>query len=81
MACLQAYGEAADALGHHPDLHITSYRTVTVELTTHARGGITINDFIVAAKLDAIPVTYSPKWLRENPDTTAGVAPTPDKET
>jgi hypothetical protein len=23
-------------------------------------------DFVLAAKLDALDVTYSPKWLREN---------------
>ena len=31
----------AEEAGHHPDLHLTSYRTVEVKLSTHARGGIT----------------------------------------
>jgi len=75
MAAIVAFGEAADAAGHHPDLHLTDYRTVTVRLTTHGLDGrLSINDFIVAAKLDAIPVAYSPKWARENPEVRAGKA-------
>jgi hypothetical protein len=31
-----------------------------------------------AAKSDLIPVTYSPKWLKENPDVRAGVKATPE---
>lgn len=30
----------------------------------HATGGLTLNDFILAAKLDQIEVEYSPKWLK-----------------
>ena len=41
---------------HHPDLHLIDYREVSVELTTHAIGGLSENDFIVAAKIDQIPV-------------------------
>jgi 4a-hydroxytetrahydrobiopterin dehydratase len=41
----------AEAEGHHPDLHL-SYGTLTVELTTHVTGGLTENDFILAAKID-----------------------------
>lgn len=44
----------AEADGHHPDLAI-SYNTVTVELWTHAIGGLSENDFIVAAKIDVLP--------------------------
>lgn len=58
---------------HHPDLAITSYRDVTITLFTHALGGLSINDFILAARLDRVPITYSPKWLQQHPDTTAGV--------
>jgi 4a-hydroxytetrahydrobiopterin dehydratase len=41
---------------HHPDLHLTGYRQVAVELSTHAIGGLSENDFILAAKIDRIPV-------------------------
>ena len=46
----------AEAEGHHPDFHLTGYRQVAIELTTHAVGGLTENDFILAAKIDAIPI-------------------------
>lgn len=48
-------GDVADAEDHHPDLHLTEYRNAAVELWTHAAGGLTENDFIVAAKIDALP--------------------------
>jgi 4a-hydroxytetrahydrobiopterin dehydratase len=44
----------AELEGHHPDLHLTGYRNVAVELWTHAAGGLTENDFILAAKIDAL---------------------------
>lgn len=47
-------GEVAEAEDHHPDLHLTNYREVRIELWTHAVGGLTENDFIVAAKIDAL---------------------------
>lgn len=48
--------ELAEADGHHPDLHIEGYRNVSVELWTHAIGGLSENDFILAAKIDELPV-------------------------
>jgi 4a-hydroxytetrahydrobiopterin dehydratase len=47
-------GDVAEAEDHHPDLHLANYRDVTVELWTHAAGGLTDNDFILAAKIDAL---------------------------
>jgi 4a-hydroxytetrahydrobiopterin dehydratase len=41
---------------HHPDLHLTGYRNVKIELWTHAIGGLSINDFILAAKINEVPV-------------------------
>jgi 4a-hydroxytetrahydrobiopterin dehydratase len=41
---------------HHPDLHLESYRKVAVELWTHAIGGLSENDFILAAKIDELPI-------------------------
>ncbi|MBX3427636.1 MAG: 4a-hydroxytetrahydrobiopterin dehydratase [Pirellulales bacterium] len=48
--------EVAEEDGHHPDLHIEGYRNVSVELWTHAIGGLSENDFIVAAKIDRLPI-------------------------
>ncbi|GBF95856.1 hypothetical protein Rsub_08447 [Raphidocelis subcapitata] len=55
----------AEAEGHHPDLHITNWRDVEVVLSTHAIGGLSLSDFVVAVKLDSLPVTYSPQWLKK----------------
>ena len=43
----------AEHENHHPDLTV-SYKRVTVELTTHDVGGLSLNDFIVAAKIDKL---------------------------
>ena len=56
MKFLNACGDVAEEEGHHPDLHIRGWNNVEVVLYTHAAGGLTMFDFIVAAKLDAIPV-------------------------
>lgn len=45
--------EPAEDLGHHPDLSI-SWNKVGVSITTHAAGGLTENDFELAARIDAI---------------------------
>ena len=49
-------GRLAKEEGHHPDLHLTGYRNVAIELSTHAVGGLTENDFILAAKINQVPV-------------------------
>ena len=43
----------AEKEGHHPDLHLTGYRRLKVELSTHAIGGLSENDFLLAAKIDS----------------------------
>lgn len=43
----------AEEEGHHPDMNV-SYGGVTIELMTHAIGGLSDNDFIVAAKIDEL---------------------------
>ncbi|HZZ80950.1 MAG TPA: 4a-hydroxytetrahydrobiopterin dehydratase [Gemmataceae bacterium] len=48
--------EIAQEEDHHPDLHLANYRNVTIEIWTHKVGGLTENDFILAAKIDAVPV-------------------------
>lgn len=61
-----AVKDVAEAEGHHPDLHLTNYREVQVVLSTHAIGALSLLDMVMAAKLDALPVQYSPKWEREH---------------
>ncbi|GAC1471032.1 MAG: 4a-hydroxytetrahydrobiopterin dehydratase [Isosphaeraceae bacterium] len=52
----KAVAALAEQEGHHPDLHLEGYRNVRVELWTHAIGGLSENDFILAAKIDSIPI-------------------------
>jgi 4a-hydroxytetrahydrobiopterin dehydratase len=47
--------QLAEEENHHPDLHLEGYRNVAVEIWTHAIGGLSENDFILAAKIDRIP--------------------------
>lgn len=51
--------DVAEADGHHPDLHLVGYRNVTIEIWTHAIGGLSENDFILAAKIDELPIETS----------------------
>jgi 4a-hydroxytetrahydrobiopterin dehydratase len=51
-----AVAKIAEEEGHHPDLHLEGYRKVAIELWTHAIGGLSENDFILAAKIDKVPV-------------------------
>ncbi len=46
-------GEIAESEGHHPDIEL-GWGKVKITLTTHAIGGLSQNDFIVAAKVNNI---------------------------
>lgn len=50
---VDALAAPAEEMNHHPDLAI-SWDTVTVTLSTHSEGGLTANDFELAAKIDAL---------------------------
>lgn len=52
----QRVAQLAEDEGHHPDLHLEGYRNVWIEIWTHAIGGLSENDFILAAKIDKLPV-------------------------
>ena len=56
MAFFEKVAEIAEADGHHPDIHLESYKNVSIELWTHAIGGLSENDFILAAKVDQLPI-------------------------
>ena len=51
MAFVDMVADVAEGEGHHPDIHI-HYNKVRIELWTHAIGGLSENDFIVAAKIE-----------------------------
>ena len=48
-----AVGELAEDEGHHPDMFL-GYKKLRIILTTHAIGGLSENDFILATKIDQI---------------------------
>lgn len=52
LAFVNKVGELAESEGHHPDIHLTDFKHVTIELTTHAIDGLSNNDLILAAKID-----------------------------
>jgi len=56
MEFFQAVAQLAEEEQHHPDLHLEGYRNVWIEIWTHAIGGLSENDFILAAKIDQLPV-------------------------
>jgi 4a-hydroxytetrahydrobiopterin dehydratase len=56
MAFANQVADLAQAEDHHPDLCI-SYGKITVALATHKIGGLSRNDFILAAKIDALGYT------------------------
>jgi 4a-hydroxytetrahydrobiopterin dehydratase len=49
---VERVADVAEMEGHHPDIHVF-YNKVVLELSTHAIGGLSENDFILAAKIDA----------------------------
>ena len=53
MNFISKVADLAEAEGHHPDIHIF-YNKVSLELSTHAIGGLSENDFILAAKIDQV---------------------------
>ena len=53
IAFVNSVAYLAESAGHHPDITI-NYNKVTIKLTTHAIGGLSENDFIIAAKIDDI---------------------------
>ena len=53
MVFVNAVAGLAEAEGHHPSIFI-SYNKVRITLTTHAIGGLSENDFIMAAKIDQL---------------------------
>jgi 4a-hydroxytetrahydrobiopterin dehydratase len=53
MAFVNALAWISHREDHHPDL-LVSYNKCRVEYTTHSIGGLSENDFVCAAKCDAL---------------------------
>jgi len=61
MRFFEQVARVAEEDQHHPDLHLEGYRNVWIELWTHAIGGLSENDFILAAKIDQLPIEAKKK--------------------
>lgn len=61
MAFVNAIAWMTHHENHHPDLEI-GYNHCLVRYSTHALKGLSINDFICAAKVDAIFKPYAEKF-------------------
>ncbi len=46
--------QLAEEEGHHPDLNLHNYKQLTITLTTHAIKTLSLNDFILASKIDQL---------------------------
>jgi 4a-hydroxytetrahydrobiopterin dehydratase len=53
MAFLNRLADIAERQGHHPDFCLERWNQVRLSLQTHAIGGLSRNDFVLAAKLQA----------------------------
>jgi 4a-hydroxytetrahydrobiopterin dehydratase len=53
LAFLNASALISHHQNHHPDIQLT-YNTLTLTYTTHDANGLTLNDFICAAKVDQL---------------------------
>lgn len=53
IAAVNKIAEAAEDLGHHPDIDIR-WDTVTLSLSTHFKGGVTSADFRLADRIDVV---------------------------
>jgi 4a-hydroxytetrahydrobiopterin dehydratase len=53
MEFVNHIAEAAEAVNHHPDIHI-SYNNVKLILTSHDSGGVTQRDIKMAARINEL---------------------------
>lgn len=54
LAFVNSMAKIAGKEKHHPDMFLHGWNKVRVTLYTHAIGGLSKNDFIVAAKIDKL---------------------------
>ena len=54
LAYVNAVGALAEAADHHPDIDLR-WSTVTLRLSTHSAGGLTVRDLDLAAEIDRLP--------------------------
>jgi 4a-hydroxytetrahydrobiopterin dehydratase len=58
LSAVNKIGEIAEADGHHPNLYLHEYKHLRIELSTYAIKGLSMNDFILAAKINELLKSY-----------------------
>lgn len=48
--------DLAQQADHHPDLHLTGYRNLRIDLSTHSVGGLSEKDFQLAEQINKLPI-------------------------
>jgi 4a-hydroxytetrahydrobiopterin dehydratase len=61
MRFVNSIAALAEEEGHHPDFALHDWNLLDVTLWTHAIGGLSENDFIMAGKIDALPREAAPE--------------------
>jgi 4a-hydroxytetrahydrobiopterin dehydratase len=69
LALVNKIGEVAEAENHHPDITIHRWNRVRIELYTHSVEGLSMNDFILAAKITPL---YDAARARDTPSKNSG---------
>ena len=54
LSFVNKVGRLAETEDHHPDIFLHNYKKVDITLSTHAIGGLSVNDFIMAAKINQL---------------------------
>lgn len=54
LAFVNAIGEVAEEMDHHPDMFIHGWNNVKITISTHSAGGVTQNDFTLANRIEKI---------------------------
>ncbi len=54
MEFINDVAQVAEVENHHPDIFLHNWNQVIITLSTHAIGGLSENDFILAAKIDQL---------------------------
>ncbi|HTE51545.1 MAG TPA: 4a-hydroxytetrahydrobiopterin dehydratase [Kofleriaceae bacterium] len=60
LAFVNRVAEVAEREQHHPDIFL-AWGRATLEMWTHAIAGLSENDFILAAKIDQLPLEAKPQ--------------------
>lgn len=60
MAVVNEIGAIAESENHHPDITIHRWNRVRIELYTHSVEGLSLNDFILAAKITQVFAAAAP---------------------